>query len=110
MSTEPRMSQADRMEAELESLRAMKEQARKDEDEARQITLTKISFNLEKELCRQRIIEEKLLDAKIVDRKIAEATDLLIAVLRRHLQDEAYDACIDDLIAEFGTLWNVTHA
>lgn len=100
------MTQSDRMEAELATLLEMKAKAKRDEDDARQITLTKLAFQLERDIAKQRILEGKYLDASIVDAKRDDMARVVITLGRKYIDGDAFDLFIDDVIGELGQLWS----
>ena len=102
------MSQAARMEHDLEYLRKLKQDAYDAQDPNRVVTLTRVILQGEISLAKQKMHELKTLDAKVLEDRRDQLAKTVIAVSKRWIIDKtAYDNFIDDLLAEISALWEV---
>lgn len=102
------MSQAARMEHDLEYLRKLKQDAYDAQDPNRVVTLTRVILQGEISLAKQKVHELKTLDAKVVEDRRDQIAKTMIAVAKRWITDkETYDNFVDDLLAELAGLWEV---
>lgn len=100
------MSQAERMEHELEYLRQLKTDAFEQQDPNRVIVLTRVILQQETAISKQRIHEGKTLDVKVIEQRRDELAQAVITVAKRWITDkETYDSFVDDLLSELGGLW-----
>lgn len=102
------MSQAERMEHDLEYLRKLKQDAYDAQDPNRVVTLTRVILQGEISLAKQKAHELKTLDAKVVEERRDQIAKTVIVVAKRWITDKtAYDNFIDDLLADLAALWEV---
>lgn len=100
--------QSERMEHDLEYLRRLKQDAYDVQDSNRVVTLTRVLFQGEQQLQKQRQAELKVLDAKVVEDRRDQICRTVVSVAKRWITDKAtYDNFIDDLLADLSALWEV---